>query len=77
MGNVLVVIEQRENVIQTVSLELLGKATEIAKDYDTKVSALLLGSKVEGLIDTLAHYRVSCFYCFISCFCIWFSCIHC
>jgi len=53
MGNVL---EQRENVIQTVSLELLGKATEIAKDYDTKVSALLLGSKVEGLIDTLAHY---------------------
>ncbi|HCQ6215304.1 TPA: electron transfer flavoprotein subunit alpha/FixB family protein [Clostridioides difficile] len=56
MGNVLVVIEQRENVIQTVSLELLGKATEIAKDYDTKVSALLLGSNVEGLIDTLAHY---------------------
>lgn len=56
MGNVLVVIEQRENVIQTVSLELLGKATEIAKDYDTKVSALLLGSKVEGLIDTSAHY---------------------
>ncbi|GMK92512.1 TPA: electron transfer flavoprotein subunit alpha/FixB family protein [Clostridioides difficile] len=56
MDNVLVVIEQRENVIQTVSLELLGKATEIAKDYDTKVSALLLGSKVEGLIDTLAHY---------------------
>ena len=56
MGNVLVEIEQRENVIQTVSLELLGKATEIAKDYDTKVSALLLGSKVEGLIDTLAHY---------------------
>ncbi|MCC0685053.1 electron transfer flavoprotein subunit alpha/FixB family protein [Clostridioides sp. ZZV15-6383] len=56
MGNVLVVIEQRENVIQSVSLELLGKATEIAKDYDTKVSALLLGSKVEGLIDTLAHY---------------------
>ncbi|MCC0637374.1 MULTISPECIES: electron transfer flavoprotein subunit alpha/FixB family protein [unclassified Clostridioides] len=56
MGNVLVVIEQRENVIQTVSLELLGKATEIAKDYDTKVSALLLGSKVEDLIDTLAHY---------------------
>ncbi|HBF7899203.1 electron transfer flavoprotein subunit alpha/FixB family protein [Clostridioides difficile] len=56
MGNVLVVIEQRENVIQTVSLELLGKATEIAKDYDTKVSALLLGSKVEGLIDRLAHY---------------------
>ena len=56
MGNVLVVIEQRENVIQTVSLELLGKATEIAKDYDTKVSALLLGSKVEGLIDTLSHY---------------------
>ncbi|HBG5343990.1 TPA: electron transfer flavoprotein subunit alpha/FixB family protein [Clostridioides difficile] len=56
MGNVLVVIEQRENVIQTVSLELLGKATEIAKDYDTKVSALLLGSKVESLIDTLAHY---------------------
>ena len=56
MGNVLVVIEQRENLIQTVSLELLVKATEIAKDYDTKVSALLLGSKVEGLIDTLAHY---------------------
>lgn len=56
MGNVLVIIEQRENVIQSVSLELLGKATEIAKDYDTKVSALLLGSKVEGLIDTLAHY---------------------
>ncbi len=53
---VFVFIEQRENIIQTVSLELLGKATELAKELDTTVTAVVLGENVADLADDLVAY---------------------
>jgi len=48
--------EQRGGVLNTVSLELLGKAQELAGTLNQKVSALLLGSKVAKLANTLMAY---------------------
>lgn len=48
--------EQREGTLSKVSLELLGKAQDLAKDLDQDVSALLLGHKVSGLAgELIAH----------------------
>lgn len=49
--DVYVFIEQREGVIQSVSLELLGKAVELAAKNGEKVCALLLGDNIKGLAD--------------------------
>ena len=48
--------EQRGGALNTVSLELLGKAQELAGTLNQKVSALLLGSKIAKLADTLMAY---------------------
>ena len=48
--------EQREGVLNRVSLELLGKAQELAGTLDQNVSAVLLGSKVAKLSETLIDY---------------------
>ena len=42
--DVYVLAEQRDGVIQKVSIELIGKATELAADLGQKVVAVLLGS---------------------------------
>lgn len=54
--DVWVFIEQQNNQIQDVSLELLGKATELAGKLGSKVGALILGDKINGLADTVAEY---------------------
>lgn len=48
--------EQRDGVLTHVSLELLGKAQELAGVLDQEVSALLLGHRVSGLTETLIRY---------------------
>ena len=48
--------EQRGGELNTVSLELLGKAQELAGTLNQKVSVLLLGSKVAKLANTLIAY---------------------
>ena len=48
--------EQREGKLSKVSLELLGKAQELARPLNQKVSALLLGHRVSNLTDTLIRY---------------------
>ncbi|MFZ0448448.1 MAG: FAD-binding protein [Desulfatiglandaceae bacterium] len=48
--------EQRDGVLMPVSLELLGKAQELAGELGQDVSAILLGYKVSGLCKTLAEY---------------------
>ena len=48
--------EQRGGDLSPVSLELLGKAQELARDIGEDVSALLLGSKVGGLARKLMEY---------------------
>ncbi len=48
--------EQRGGNLSRVSLELLGKAQELAMTLNQEVSALLLGSGVSKLADTLIEY---------------------
>ncbi len=54
--SVMVFIEQRNESIQKVSLELLGKGKELANKLNDKVSAILLGYKVEHLCNELIHF---------------------
>lgn len=54
--NVFVFAEQRDGEIQKVALELIGKGKELAKDLDQKVVAILLGSEVKDLAQTLIAY---------------------
>ncbi len=53
---VMVFIEQRDGHIQNVSLELLGKAVDLAKDLQSGVSAVIVGEDVAGLSPILAQY---------------------
>ena len=48
--------EQVDNQISNIAFELLGKARDLAKDLDTDVTAVLVGSDVKGLADSLAVY---------------------
>lgn len=53
---VFVFAQQVDNVLDGVAFELLGKGKELAKDLDTEVTAVLIGSDVKGLADQLAEY---------------------
>ena len=53
---VYVFAQQVDNVLDGVAFELLGKAKDLAKDLDTDVTAVLIGSDVKGLADDLAVY---------------------
>lgn len=54
--NVYVFAEQREGKIQNVALELLGKARDLADALHEKVCAIVLGSGIKDLAQTLiAH----------------------
>jgi len=53
---VFVFAQQVDNKINGVSLELLGKAKDLAKDLNTDVTAVLIGSEVKDLIKKLAAY---------------------
>ncbi|MBE6087401.1 MAG: electron transfer flavoprotein subunit alpha/FixB family protein, partial [Clostridium beijerinckii] len=48
--------EQREGELQKVSLELLGEGRRIADELGVNLTALLLGSNIEGLAKTLAGH---------------------
>ena len=48
--------EQRGGKLAKVSLELLGKARELAQELDQEVSAVLLGRDVAGITETLITY---------------------
>ena len=48
--------EQREGKLQKVSLELLGEGKRLANELGVKLTALLLGSNVEGLATTLGEH---------------------
>ena len=48
--------EQVDNQISNIAFELLGKAKDLAKDLNTDVTAVLIGSDVKGLADQLAVY---------------------
>ena len=54
--DVYVLAEQRDGVIQKVSIELIGKATELAADLGQKVVAVLLGSNIKDKADVLVKH---------------------
>ena len=54
--DVYVLAEQRDGVIQKVSIELIGKATELAADLGQKVVAVLLGSNIKDKADVLIKH---------------------
>ena len=53
---VVVFAQQVDNTLNGVAFELLGKGKELAKDLNTEVTAVLIGSDVKGLADQLAEY---------------------
>ena len=53
---VFVFAQQVDNVLDGVAFELLGKGKDLAKDLNTDVTAVLVGSGVKGLADQLAEY---------------------
>ena len=53
---VYVFAQQVDNEISSIAFELLGKAKDLAKDLNTEVTAVLLGSGIKGLADQLAEY---------------------
>jgi len=53
---VYVFAQQVDNEISSIAFELLGKAKDLAKDLNTDVTAVLLGSGVKDLADELAEY---------------------
>lgn len=53
---VFIYAQQVDGVISPIAYELLGKAKDLAADLDTDVTAVLLGSNVKALADSLAQY---------------------
>ena len=53
---VFVFAQQVDNELDGVAFELLGKGKELAKDLNTEVTAVLIGSGVKNLADELAVY---------------------
>ncbi|MDD2551488.1 MAG: electron transfer flavoprotein subunit alpha/FixB family protein [Dysgonamonadaceae bacterium] len=54
--DVYVFVEQRENKIQSVAIELLGKARELADELGEKVVAVLLGYNIQSKAKELIAY---------------------
>lgn len=54
--DIFVFAEQREGLVQSVTLELLGKARELAGDTGQKVVALLAGHQVQPLCEELIAF---------------------
>ena len=53
---VYVFAQQVDGEVSSIAFELLGKAKDLAKDLNTDVTAVVLGSGIKGLADSLAEY---------------------
>ncbi len=53
---VFVFAQQVDNQVSGIAYELLGEATRLAAPLNAKVTAVLIGSGVENLCDSLAEY---------------------
>lgn len=53
---VFVFAQQEDNKLSSVSLELVGKAKELAADLDTEVTAVVLGHEIEDMAEKLGRY---------------------
>lgn len=61
-AGVWVFAEQRGGELNRVSLELLGKAQELAKHLNQEVAAVLIGDRVSGLADILIEFGADTVY---------------
>lgn len=61
--DVYVFVEQRENKIQNVGIELLGKARELADELGEKVYAVLLGHNIQSKASELFAYGADTVLC--------------
>ncbi len=55
-NNVMVFIEQNDTIIADVSLELICKATELARDTGGEVQAVILGNNLDAELEIPGHY---------------------
>ena len=55
-NGVWVFAEQREGQLQKVSVELLGEGRKIADKLGSKLTALLIGNKVQNLVEDLSRH---------------------
>ena len=53
---VFVFAQQVDNEVSGIAYELLGEATRLAAPLNAKVTAVLIGSDVKNLCDSLAEY---------------------
>ena len=53
---VFVFAQQEDNKLTSVSLELVGKAKELAADLGTEVTAVVLGSDIGAMAEKLGRY---------------------
>lgn len=53
---VYVFAQQVDNEVSSIALELIGKGKDLAKDLNTAVTAVLVGSNVMGLTEILGEY---------------------
>lgn len=53
---VYVFVQQVDNEVSSIALELIGKGKDLAKDLNTTVTAVLVGSNVMGLTEILGEY---------------------
>ncbi|MDL2256679.1 electron transfer flavoprotein subunit alpha/FixB family protein [Bacteroidales bacterium OttesenSCG-928-I14] len=61
--DIFVFIEQRDGKIQSVALELLGKARELAENLNEKVCAVLLGHNIQEQAKECIYYGADKVYC--------------
>ncbi|MCX5841289.1 MAG: electron transfer flavoprotein subunit alpha/FixB family protein [Deltaproteobacteria bacterium] len=59
MGDVIVWAEHRDGKLVPVSLELMGKAQELAGRIEGSVAAILIGHRCGHLAEILIHYGAS------------------
>ncbi|MDP3451494.1 MAG: electron transfer flavoprotein subunit alpha/FixB family protein [Bacteroidales bacterium] len=64
--DVYVFIEQRDGVIQSVALELLGKARDLADALDEKVVAIFPGDSISGKANLLIEHGADSVICIDS-----------
>ncbi|WP_085829580.1 electron transfer flavoprotein subunit alpha/FixB family protein [Clostridium massiliodielmoense] len=60
---IFVFAEHKNGVIENVVFELLGKATDLSKDLNTKVSAIILGENLDKSCKDLIAYGADFVYC--------------
>ena len=60
---IFVFAEHKNGIIEDVVFELLGKAKELSKDLNTKVSAIILGENLDKSCKDLIAYGADVVYC--------------